>query len=209
MNALVLIFPDQLSKDNKVLNHLKDDNFLLCFEPIDTFYENLHHKHKLVFQISSFRHYIKNLKYQNLIHAKISKKPKKLTTYLKDLYLESPFSILHVEKPSDYKTLKDLMYFCQSQSIKLEIYDDSKFISTSSDYEHWSKDKKSTIQEFYYRWLRKKLNIFMNKDLKPIGGQWNFDKDNRKGISKLKSEIPRRNKIKNDQITFDVMVEVG
>ena len=90
----------------------------------------------------------------------------------------------------------------------LDRYDDSKFISTSSDYTFWSKDKKSTVQEFYYRWLRKKLNIFMGEDLKPIGGQWNFDKENRMGISKLKSEIPIRNKTTNDQITFDVMVEV-
>jgi deoxyribodipyrimidine photolyase-related protein len=49
----------------------------------------------------------------------------------------------------------------------------------------------------------------MDDDLKPIGGQWNFDKENRMGISKLKSEIPTRNKKTNDQITFDVMVEVG
>jgi len=209
MKSLVLIFPDQLSRDNKVLNHLTDNNLLLLYEPVDTFYEISHHKHKLVFQISSFRHFINNLKYENFIHEKISKKPKKLLSYLKDLNKESPFSCLHVEKPSDYKTLKDLMYFCQSEDIKLEVYDDSKFISTSSDYAFWSKDKKSTVQEFYYRWLRKKLNIFLDDDLKPIGGQWNFDKENRMGISKLKSEIPTRNKKTNDQIIFDVMVEVG
>ena len=209
MKSLVIIFPDQLSKDNKVLNHLTDNNLLLLYEPVDTFYEISHHKHKLVFQISSFRHFINNLKHKNFIHQKISKKPKKLLSYLKDLNKESPFSYLYVEKPSDYKTLKDLMYFCQSEGIKLEVYDDSKFISTSSDYTFWSKDKKSTVQEFYYRWLRKKLNIFMGEDLKPIGGRWNFDKENRMGISKLKSEIPSRNKTTNDQITFDVMVEVG
>ena len=208
MKSLVIIFPDQLSKDNKVLNHLTDNNLLLLYEPVDTFYEISHHKHKLVFQISSFRHFINNLKHKNFIHQKISKKPKKLLSYLKDLNKESPFSCLYVEKPSDYKTLKDLMYFCQSEGITLEVYDDSKFISTSSDYTFWSKDKKSTVQEFYYRWLRKKLNIFMGEDLKPIGGQWNFDKENRMGISKLKSEIPIRNKTTNDQITFDVMVEV-
>ena len=164
MKSLVLIFPDQLSRDNKVLNHLTDNNLLLLYEPVDTFYEISHHKHKLVFQISSFRHFINNLKHENFIHEKISKKPKKLLSYLKDLNKESSFSSLYVEKPSDYKTLKDLMYFCQSEGIKLEVYDDSKFISTTSDYEFWSKDKKSTVQEFYYRWLRKKLNIFMDEN---------------------------------------------
>ena len=208
MKSLVLVFPDQLSKRNKVLNHLKDSNLLLLYEPLDTFYEISHHKHKLVFQISSFRHYIDQLDYKNFRHEKISKKPKKFLDYLKNLYTESPFSNLYVEKPSDYKTLKDLMYFCQSHEVNLEIYDDSKFVSTCSDYEFWSKDKKTTVQEYYYRWLRKKFNIFMDDDMKPVGGKWNFDKENRLGISKLKSDVPKREKIINDQITFDVMIEI-
>ena len=35
----------------------------------------------------------------------------------------------------------------------------------------------------------------MNQDSKPVGDKWNFDKDNRKGISHLKDEIPERKKI--------------
>ncbi len=46
------------------------------------------------------------------------------------------------------------------------------------------------------------------EDAKPIGGSWNYDKENRQGISKLKSSIPERSKIKTDQITLEVMIEV-
>ena len=31
---------------------------------------------------------------------------------------------------------------------------------------------------------------------KPIGGKWNLDKDNRKGASAIKEDIPKRNNIK-------------
>ncbi len=31
----------------------------------------------------------------------------------------------------------------------------------------------------FYKWQRKRLNILMTKDNKPIGGKWSFDKDNR------------------------------
>ena len=41
----------------------------------------------------------------------------------------------------------------------------------------------------------------MNDDSKPIGGNWNYDKENRQGISKLKSLIPEI-KDKTDQITL-------
>ena len=68
--------------------------------------------------------------------------------------------------------------------------------------------EKTRIQEYYYRWLRKKYDIFMNEEGKPIGDKWNFDKDNRKGIKQLKSDIPERKKLVSDQITFDAMVDV-
>ena len=205
---LLLLLPDQLSKNNKVLDFLKDDNLLLLYEPHDSFYEISHHKHKLVFQISSFRHFINTINYKNKIHEKISKKPLKLIKYLSALCKESPFSSLYVSKPSEYSTLKDLMYFCQLNNIDLKVFEDKKFITTDEDYKYWAKDKKSTIQEFYYRWLRKKFSILMDDDSKPLGGKWNYDKDNRQSISKLKSDIPDRINITTDKITLEVMIEV-
>ena len=205
---LLLLLPDQLSKNNKVLDFLKDDNLLLLYEPHDSFYEISHHKHKLVFQISSFRHFINSINYKNVIHEKISNKPLKLTKYLSTLNKESPFSSLYVSKPSEYSTLKDLMYFCQLNNIDLKVFEDKKFITTDEDYKYWAKDKKSTIQEFYYRWLRKKFSILMDDDSKPLGGKWNYDKDNRQSISKLKSDIPDRINITTDKITLEVMIEV-
>ena len=48
----------------------------------------------------------------------------------------------------------------------------------------------------------------MDANMQPIGDQWNFDKDNRKGISQLKSDIPKRKNIKSNQVTFDAMIDV-
>ena len=87
------------------------------------------------------------------------------------------------------------MYFCQSSNVELNIYDDKNFITSPTDYQYWAKDKKSTTQEFYYRWLRTTINILMDADLKPIGGNCNYDTENHKGITKLKSSIPRLTKI--------------
>jgi deoxyribodipyrimidine photolyase-related protein len=208
MKSLLLVLPDQLSKKNKVLDYLDGNNLLLAYEPCDNFYEIAHHKHKLVFQISSFRHFIKQISYKNIIHVKISSKPLSLKDFLLDLHSKENFSSLYVTKPSDYRTLKDLMYFCQSSEVHLEVLEDKRFITTDEDFKYWAKDKKSTIQEFYYRWLRKKFNILMDDNSKPLGGKWNFDKENRQSISKLESDIPNRNNIITDQITLEVMIEV-
>lgn len=207
MNSLNIIFPDQLSLKNEALKTSSDEDLLLFYEPHDSFYEISHHKHKLVFQISALRHLINKHDHKNIKHEKISKKPPKLIEYLRGIRKEVHFSTVNVARPSDFKTLKDLMYFCQSSNVELNLYDDKNFITSPSDYQYWAKDKKSTTQEFYYRWLRKRNSILMD-DAKPIGGSWNYDKENRQGISKLKSPIPERSKITTDQITLEVMIEV-
>ena len=83
MSALGIVFPDQLSECNPVLKSIKEDDNLLFYEPLDTFYEIAHHKQKLVFLISSLRHFKNNINHKNVIHKKIDKKiSQNLETYL-------------------------------------------------------------------------------------------------------------------------------
>ena len=42
----------------------------------------------------------------------------------------------------------------------------------------------------------------------PLGGKWNFDKENQKSISKLKEPPKPRKKIKTDELTVSTMVDV-
>lgn len=107
MSSIGLIFPDQLSLNNEVLEVIQDEDQILLYEPLETFYEISHHKHKLVFLISAFRHFKKLLKHDNLIHVKIEKERSlSLINYLDSLHEKSPFSNLYVAKPSDFKTLR-------------------------------------------------------------------------------------------------------
>ena len=208
MKSLGLIFPDQLSKNNLVYKNLNKDDILLYFEPVQTFYDIPHHKQKIIFLISSFRKLIQSHNRENSIHKKISKQPPKLKDTLNEILQENKFNKLYVTKPSDFQTLKDLMFFCQIHSIELIVLKDTKFICSNEDFQSWSAGKKSLIQEFFYRWVRKKYSILMDGD-KPIGGKWNLDKDNRKGASAIKEDIPKRNNIKTDELIVDVMVEVN
>ena len=208
MKNLNIIFIDQLSKDNPVLKNPKNSDYYLFYEPLDTFYEIKHHKQKITLLVSGLRNILNDFKHQNVIHKKIQKTKVILDEYLKAVCDEHKFNKITVSKPSDFNTYKDLLFFSQSNNIELEVLKDKKFISHSEDFSDWASDKKTRIQEYYYRWLRKKYDIFMDDNNKPIGDKWNFDKDNRKGVSQLKIEIPKRKTIKTNQITFDSMVDV-
>ncbi len=209
MKVLRIVFADQLSLSNLVINNINKDDFLLFYEPLDTFYEIRHHKHKITLLISSLRKLVTKVKHTNILHHKITKKNNQnLKDALFEIVDKNNINKIMVSKPSDFKIYKDLLFFSQSNNIELEILEDKKFISNVEDFTDWASDKKTRIQEYYYRWLRKKYNIFMNQEGKPIGDKWNFDKDNRKGIKQLKSDIPERKKLIPDQITFDAMVDV-
>ena len=209
MKVLRIVFADQLSLSNLAINNINKDDFLLFYEPLDTFYEIRHHKHKITLLISSLRKLVTKVKHTNIIHHKITKKNNQnLKDALFKIVDKNNISKIMISKPSDFKIYKDLLFFSQSNNIELEILEDKKFISNVEDFTDWASDKKTRIQEYYYRWLRKKYNIFMNQEGKPIGDKWNFDKDNRKGIKQLKSDIPERKKLIPDQITFDAMVDV-
>ena len=209
MKVLRIVFADQLSLSNLALNNLNNDDFLLFYEPLDTFYEIKHHKHKITLLISSLRKLVTKVKHTNIIHHKITKKNNQnLKDALFKIVDKNNISKIMISKPSDFKIYKDLLFFSQSNNIELEILEDKKFISNVEDFTDWASDKKTRIQEYYYRWLRKKYDIFMNDEGKPIGDKWNFDKDNRKGIKQLQSDIPERKKLVPDQITFDAMVDV-
>ena len=210
MKHLGLILPDDLTTNNKVLSAINVTDPLLLYEPCDSFYQLKHHKHKLVLLISGLRHWKIELekKFKNIIHIKITKdKSEDLMHQLEIIHTKIKFNVLHVSQPSDHGTLTQLMFFGSTHNVELKIYPDTKFIDSIDGFSEWSKDKKSIVQEYYYRWLRKKYNLLMEGN-KPLGDKWNFDKENQKSISKLKETPKERVKIKTDEITISTMVDV-
>ena len=208
MKTLGLIFPDQLSKNNPIFDSSKRNLHILYFEPLDIYFDQNHHKQKLVFLFSSLRHFIKELNLKNSDHIPITKGQKnRMTDLLSDYIRLNNFEVLEVVHPSDHKTLTQLTLLTSKLGIALKVHDDPKFISSAYEFKNWAEGKKSLVQEFFYRWLRKKYNILI-EDEKPVGGEWNFDSKNRVSINKLKEDPPEREKIKPDALSVDVMVDV-
>ncbi|MGY8772927.1 MAG: cryptochrome/photolyase family protein, partial [Gammaproteobacteria bacterium] len=126
---------------------------------------------------------------------------------LQGLYEDIGFDVIHITEPSDHNTLTQLMFFGSKNKVEIKIHQDTKFIDSIEDFGEWATDKKSLVQEYYYRWLRKKYGILM-EDGKPLGGKWNFDKENQQSISKLKQDLPIRVKCMQDPLTIETMVDV-
>ena len=54
----------------------------------------------------------------------------------------------------------------------------NQFLCHYDEFASWKSTKKSFKMEDFYRWQRKRIGYLMDGD-EPVGGQWNFDADNR------------------------------
>ena len=92
--------------------------------------------------------------------------------------------------------------------IDLEVFDDPHFLLTRSEFAQWAQGRKSLVAETFYRMMRRRTGYLMDGD-NPIGGAWNFDKENRhsfKSESGPGATPPIR--FEPDEITRRIQAEV-
>ena len=91
--------------------------------------------------------------------------------------------------------------------IPVEICPDTRFICDHATFEAWAADKKQLRMEYFYRDMRRATGLLMDgKDA--VGGQWNFDHDNRKP-AKADLFVPPRAAFAPDAITREVLALVS
>lgn len=112
---------------------------------------------------------------------------------------------LKMTAPGDYRVLQMLRQLAHRMALPLEILDDSHFFSTVREFSQHAKNRKQLRLEFFYRELRQKTGILMQGN-EPIGGQWNFDSDNRSSFGKKgPSNLPAACHFQADETTREVI----
>ena len=91
------------------------------------------------------------------------------------------FKSIHIYNPVDNYLSKRIDRACNANNIKLTIYNSPQFINDSIFINSYFKpSRKKFFQTSFYIEQRKKLGILIDKNNKPEGGKWTFDKENRK-----------------------------
>jgi len=88
----------------------------------------------------------------------------------------------------------------------VEIRSDTRFLASHADFAAWAQGKKSLRMEYFYREMRRRTRLLMDGD-QPVGGQWNYDKENRKP-AKADLLMPQPHRFAPDAITRDVLALV-
>lgn len=96
----------------------------------------------------------------------------------------------------------------KSSKLPMEWREDKHFLCSLPQFRKWAGTSTSLRMEFFYRTMRKQYKVLMDGD-QPVGGQWNFDADNRKGFGKAGPQnVPKPLVFTPDRVTQDVMALV-
>jgi deoxyribodipyrimidine photolyase-related protein len=188
MNApksLVLILGDQLDLNGAALRafDVKTDEIVMI-ESIPEAQYVWSHKAKIALFLSAMRHFAIKLKELNYPLTYIQNSPLSIVETLKEKIIQEQITNLICVEPGEWRLKQQIEELARELSITLEMREDAHFYCSHQEFIAWSAGKKELRLEYFYRLMRKTHNILVDSEGNPEGGQWNFDKDNRKPYSK-------------------------
>ena len=111
---------------------------------------------------------------------------------------------LVISAPGDWRVLQSLRAVAKEHVLALDLRDDTHFFSTVREFATYAEGKKQIRLEYWYRELRRKHDVLM-EGKEPVGGQWNFDADNREAFGKAGPQnVPPPSRFAPDSITQEV-----
>jgi deoxyribodipyrimidine photolyase-related protein len=208
MTNLIHILGDQLSFSISSLKGLsKHQDIILLAEVMEETKYAPHHKKKLIFILSAMRHFAESLKAKGFkveyVKLDDNKNTGSLISELKRFSEKYKPEKIIVTEPSEFRVLEFYSKAEQTLKTKVEIREDDRFICGKLEFQKFFEGKKTLLMENFYRQMRKKTGLLMEK-AKPVGGKWNYDKENRNAMpANIKPpQIPR---FEPDIITQDVI----
>ena len=156
------------------------------------------HPERLFFLISSARHFAAELRADGFEVRYI--KASNTVAGLAEIKKEFPSITFHAAEQSSYRLSKSLTDF------GVAFIENDFFLTPRELFASWAGSQKSYLMENFYRKQRVRLNVLMEGDA-PIGGQWNYDKDNRLPPPKNYT-WPDYLEHKRDEIDLEVAAEL-
>jgi deoxyribodipyrimidine photolyase-related protein len=109
-------------------------------------------------------------------------------------------------EPGDHRVRGQVEAACERADVDVRFIEDQHFLTPLDTFRDWVGDRKEMLMEHFYRWQRKRLDVLMDgKD--PVGGDWNYDKENRKSF-KSQPQTPDVPTYTIDDITQAVIDDV-
>lgn len=184
MQVAALIFPHQLFDVHPALEQNPD--LVLLLENSLFFYDSKvqigFHRQKLAYHLASMHAYAKRLRSRGikLEHIEWKNGKDELRDTFATLFKRGIKTVI-IADLHDYLLEKRVQKAARQNKVLINILPTPGFINTGAENAAWRSERSRWHMADYYQWQRKRLGILFENN-KPTGGQWSFDKENRKKI---------------------------
>ena len=220
---LILILGDQLDEASAALDDIDpEQDVVLMVEALEESTHVWSHKVRTTLFLSAMRHFAQALQQRpvplRVDYRSLDKEGDRTLAAGLQAALEKyqPQQVIGVE-PGDMRVrqqIEDTINLIAASAIStrakpvLEWREDKHFLCSLPSFRAWAGESVSLRMEFFYRLMRKQYAVLMDGD-HPVGGQWNYDAENRKGFGKAGPQaVPRALVFEQDSITRDVIALV-
>ena len=214
MRNLVLVFGDQLDHASAAFDDFQAETDVVWMAEVHE--ENTHvwcHKLRIAMFLAAMRNFRNELarkkrqvEYHELQPQPSNDRGASFADVLRgDIKRLRPEKLIAV-RPGDDRVLQQVQGVVDELGVTLEFRPDRHFYCSVDDFAQYADGRKSLLLEYFYRDLRKKHDILMADKKQPVGGQWNFDHDNRDSFGKSgPGDIPRPKTFRPNAVTQDVL----
>ena len=214
VRRLVIVLGDQLDAQSSALQGFDATQDVVWMAEVDQ--ESTHvwsAKQRIAVFLSAMRHFANDLRERGLplVYVRLDEPANRGTLALE---LDQVITLLQPEAlvltaPGDWRVLHSLRAVAKQHSLPLDLRDDTHFFSTVREFAAHAEGRKQLRLEYWYRELRHQHGILMEGKA-PVGGQWNFDADNRESFGKTGPQnVPPPSRFAPDAITQEVLALVN
>ena len=214
MRNLVIVLGDQLDENSSALHDLDPAQDVVWMAEVAQ--ESTHvwsAKQRIAVFLSAMRHFAEYLRTRGLplVYTCLDdvENSGTLAAELAKTIAKLQPAALVLTAPGDWRVLQSLRAVAAEHQLALDLRDDTHFFSTVREFAAHAKGRKQLRLEYWYRELRHKHGVLMD-GTHPVGGQWNFDADNRDSFGKAgPQDVPPPTRFEPDSLTREVIALVN
>jgi deoxyribodipyrimidine photolyase-related protein len=211
--TLIPLLGDQLSPNISALRGADPaDSVVLMMEVDEEATYVRHHRKKIAFLFSAMRHHAAALRGAGwtIDYVRLDD-PENSGSFTGEvaraIERHAPARIVATE-PGEWRVAQAMELWPDKFDVPVDLREDDRFIASHAEFDAWAADRKQLRMEFFYREMRRKTGLLLDAAGKPEGGQWNFDKQNRKP-ARRDLTMPRPLSFEPDAITREVLALVA
>lgn len=184
MTMLRLILGDQLNPEHSWFSARDNDVVYVLMEMRQETDYVLHHAQKMIAIFAAMRDFARHLTASghrvHYLAIDDATNLQSLPANLDRLIADYGASAFEYQAPDEWRLDRQLDDYRRQLGIPGRMVDSEHFYTGRDEATAIFDNRKQWLMEHFYRQIRSRHGVLMTASGKPLGGQWNFDQDNRK-----------------------------